>query len=165
MLIPYLRGFGALELSVGLGTILLAIWLALSIWAYRDMRRRSRSRWLAVAALLLVLLLPLAGLIIYLLLRPRETLVSRYERTLQQEVWLQQIESQPACPGCGRVVAANWLLCPECHVTLRRPCPQCGTLLELHWHLCPVCAHVVEMTLEGASEERAISLAPGINPV
>lgn len=131
------------ELSLALGLMALALMLALSIWAYRDMRRRSRSLGWAIAVFLLVLLLPIAGIIIYLLLRPSETLMAQYERALSQEVLLQQIETAATCPGCARAVQPNWIVCPECHVSLRRQCTHCGTALELHWQICPVCARVV----------------------
>lgn len=143
MVVPTPLSIGTLELSIGLGIGLALVWLALGVWAYRDMRRRSRSVGWSIAALVLVLVLPVVGPIIYLLLRPPETLLQRYDRTLQQEVLLQQIEAVPICPGCARPVEAHWLVCPECHVTLRRACPHCGEVLGLDWQLCPACAHMV----------------------
>lgn len=145
MLNPLFFGRGALEPGIGLGIVLFLVWLSVGIWAYRDMRHRSRSGGPAILVLLMVFLLPVAGLVIYLLLRPRETLMARYDQSLRQEALLQQIESGTSCPGCARPVAANWLVCPECHVTLRRPCQHCGTPLEMHWLLCPVCAHMVDV--------------------
>lgn len=126
------------------GGVLLLLWLALVVWAFRDNRARSRSNWSAVLTVLLVLLVPVIGLVIYLLLRPRETLSESYDRALEQEALLQQIEDKPACPTCSRPTQANWFLCPSCHTHLRQPCPVCNSPLELHWDICPYCGYLFE---------------------
>jgi hypothetical protein len=126
------------------GGLLLALWLAVVVWAYRDVRARSRSTAAAVLTVLLVLLLPVVGLVIYLLLRPRETLAVAYDRALEQEALLQQIEERPICPTCARPTQPNWFLCPACHTHLRQPCPTCNSPLELHWDICPYCGHLFE---------------------
>ena len=80
------------------------------------------------------------GIIIYVLLRPQETLTEAYERSLEEEALLQNIEERPICPGCGRPVKDGWQVCPYCHTKLKKPCAHCGELLELPWNLCPYCA-------------------------
>jgi RNA polymerase subunit RPABC4/transcription elongation factor Spt4 len=123
-----------------LGIIAAAFWLALIIWTYRDMRSRSRDSMAQLLAALLVAILTLPGLLIYLLIRPRETLSEAYERSLEEEALLQEIEEKPVCPGCGQRVKENWQVCPSCHTRLKKVCPTCGNLLELQWNLCPHCA-------------------------
>lgn len=129
-----------LGISVYVGMVLAAFWLAMIIWAYRDMRARSRDRLatLVVAAMVAVLTVP--GLLIYLLLRPRETLSEAYERSLEEEALLQEIEEKPTCPGCKQRVQDDWQVCPACHTRLKKPCIRCGQTLELAWNLCPYCA-------------------------
>jgi RNA polymerase subunit RPABC4/transcription elongation factor Spt4 len=124
-----------------LGALLAAVWLSLVIWTFRDMRSRSRDPFAQLLAALVVALLPGAGLVVYLILRPPETLAEAYERALEEEALLQEIEERPACPGCSRTVAANWLLCPHCHTRLRKVCPDCNALMELQWNLCPYCGN------------------------
>jgi len=136
-----LQTYLTLVLSIA-GGLLLALWLAVIIWAYRDIRARSRSGGAAFFTILLVALLPVVGLIIYLLLRPRETLNQAYDRALEQEALLQQIEEQPVCPTCARPTQSNWFLCPTCHTHLRQPCPVCNSPLELHWDICPYCGYL-----------------------
>ena len=126
------------------GGLLLALWLAVVVWAVRDVRARSRATAAAVFTALLVLLLPVVGLVIYLLLRPRETLVQAYDRALEQEALLQQIETKPVCPTCARLTEPTWFLCPTCHTHLRQPCPVCNSPLELHWDICPYCGYLFE---------------------
>jgi RNA polymerase subunit RPABC4/transcription elongation factor Spt4 len=124
-----------------IGALLAAIWLSMIIWTFRDMRARSRDPFAQILATLVVALLPGVGLLVYLILRPPETLAEAYERALEEEALLQEIEERPACPGCSRTVDRNWLLCPHCHTRLRKACPDCNALMDLHWNLCPYCGN------------------------
>ncbi|HVU09972.1 MAG TPA: zinc ribbon domain-containing protein, partial [Phototrophicaceae bacterium] len=125
------------------GMILAAFWLAMIIWTFRDMRARSRDVLAQIVVALMVALLTLPGLLIYLLLRPRETLSEAYERSLEEEALLQEIEEKPVCPGCKQRVQEEWQACPNCHTRLKRPCTRCGRMLDLSWDLCPYCATAV----------------------
>jgi hypothetical protein len=133
--------------------ILLLLWLAVVIWSFRDIRSRTRSTLSAIITVILVMLLPILGLVIYLLLRPRETLVATYERALEQEALLQQIEQKPICPTCSRPTQVDWFLCPACHTHLRQPCPACHSPLELYWDICPYCGYLFPPEGEQKSEE------------
>jgi RNA polymerase subunit RPABC4/transcription elongation factor Spt4 len=126
-----LSGFGAAFLA--------ALWLSLIIWTYRDIRSRARDALSHVLATFVVALLNLPGIIIYLILRPRNTLEEEYQRTLEEEALLATIEDQPICPGCERRVKDDWQVCPNCHTKLRKTCQQCGRLMDLPWNICPFC--------------------------
>lgn len=121
------------------GMILAAFWLAMIIWTYRDMRARSRDTLAQIVVSVMVALLTLPGLLIYLFLRPRETLSEAYERSLEEEALLQEIEDKPVCPGCKQRVQDEWQACPYCHTRLKRACTRCGRMLDLTWDLCPYC--------------------------
>jgi hypothetical protein len=122
------------------GLIVVALWVAIVVWAYRDMRARSRDTIVQIFVGLMVAVLTLPGFLIYLFLRPRETLSEAYERSLEEEALLQEIEEKPSCPGCGQRVEASWQACPNCHTRLKKSCIACRNLLELSWNLCPFCA-------------------------
>ena len=143
ILIDTLQTYLTILLGVA-GGLVLALWLAVVIWAYRDVCARSRSSAAVALTVLLVALLPIIGLVIYLLLRPRETLTEAYDRALEQEALLQQIEDKPVCPTCARPTERAWFLCPTCHTHLRQPCPNCRSPLELHWDICPYCGYLFE---------------------
>lgn len=125
--------------------IVVILWLSIVIWAFRDIRSRSRSTVAAILTLLVVAIMPIVGLVIYLLLRPRLTLEAAYDRALEQEALLQQIEEKPVCPTCSRPTQTNWYLCPSCHTHLRHPCPTCRSPLEMHWDICPYCGHLFDV--------------------
>lgn len=130
----------ALQVIVALcaGTTL-AFWLAMVIWTWRDIRARSRDIFAALLAVLLVAVFPLIGLLLYLLLRPKQTLAEAYDRALEEEALLRNIEEQLVCPNCQRAVDREWRYCAYCHTQIKKDCPACGRLLELGWSLCPYC--------------------------
>lgn len=121
--------------------LLLALWLSLVIWAYRDMRLRSRDPFAYFLAALVVAVLPIVGILVYLILRPPQTLAQAYQQMLEEEALLQEIENRPVCPGCSRTVDKNWLVCAYCHTRLKKACPDCNSLMELQWTLCPFCGN------------------------
>lgn len=118
---------------------LVALWLSLIIWTYRDIRSRARDPLLRFLALIIVALLFLPGIVVYLILRPPRTLEEEYQHTLEEEALLQSIEDIPLCPGCGRRTKDTWTVCPNCHTKLKKPCHHCRKLMELSWNLCPYC--------------------------
>ena len=122
------------------GALLAAFWLSLVIWAFRDMRLRSRDPFAQILAAILVAALPFVGIFIYLILRPPETLAERYERALEEEALLQEIEERPRCFNCSRMIEGEWVVCPKCQVELKKQCPSCYSLLDLGWKVCPMCA-------------------------
>jgi RNA polymerase subunit RPABC4/transcription elongation factor Spt4 len=121
------------------GAFLAALWIALVIWTYRDIRGRSRDRLVQILTTLLVAVLNLPGVLVYLILRPQRTLEEEYQHTLEEEALLQALEDLPLCPGCERRVKDDWQVCPNCHTKLKKACHQCGKLMELPWNLCPYC--------------------------
>lgn len=130
----------AARLSVTIIVAYLAvIWVALVFWTYRDIRNRSRDPIIQLASVLLVLVFTFPGHWVYLILRPRQTLVEAYERSLEEEALLQELEDQRACPTCKRRVQDDYLVCPSCGVQLKEPCRQCTKPLSYAWMLCPYC--------------------------
>lgn len=126
------------------GAFLAALWLALVIWTWRDIRNRARDPLAQALAVLVVAALNLPGVLVYLILRPSRTLEEEYQRTLEEEALLASIEDQALCPGCERRVKDDWQVCPNCHTKLKKSCQFCGRLMELPWNICPYCATPVE---------------------
>ena len=127
-------------LSAFVGAFVVALWISLVIWTFRDMRARSRDAFAQLLAAVMVFVLGPVGIILYMLLRPRETLAEKYERSLEEEALLQDIEERQICPGCKQPIDTDYRLCPICHTRLRQPCVQCGRLIHPRWDLCPYCA-------------------------
>ena len=155
-LLLVLTGFG--------GAFIVALWIALVIWTYRDIRARARDPLVQILSALLVAALNLPGVLVYLILRPQRTLEEEYQRTLEEEALLQALEDLPLCPGCERRVKDDWQVCPNCHTRLKKSCNECGRLMELPWNLCPYCGtpapglrHETAISMEEALKELGIS--------
>lgn len=122
-----------------LGTFLVMLWLATLYWTYRDIRQRTRDWILQGFSVALVVFLFPAGLVIYMILRPRYTLAELYERSLEEEALLQDLEDQKACPTCRRRVKDDFLVCPSCRTQLKELCRSCQRPLSYAWNACPYC--------------------------
>ena len=118
-----------------MGAFMVALWLSMIIWTFKDVRSRSRDVFAILLATLMVVIFGPLGLLLYFLLRPPTTLAEQYERALEEEALLQDLEERPRCPGCSRQVDEAWILCPDCHTTLKKICPKCENSLNLQWNI------------------------------
>jgi RNA polymerase subunit RPABC4/transcription elongation factor Spt4 len=118
----------------------LALWFSIIVWTFMDIRSRSRDKMVWVFATVLVFLFNVFGLVVYLILRPHETLMQAYERSLEEEALLQEIEERPICPNCRHRVEHDYRICPNCLNKLKDVCRNCDRLVELDWTICPYCA-------------------------
>ncbi len=122
-----------------LGAFLFAFWVAMGIWTFNDIRSRKRD-WLSILlAVLLVMAFPIIGLVLYTMIRPKETLAEVYDRALEEEALLRELEVTLACPTCGVPVKENWVYCPSCHNQLQHSCPSCSKLVRNEWEICVYC--------------------------
>ena len=146
-----------LILTAFAAAFLVALWISLVVWTYRDVRARTRDPLVQTLAALLVAVLNLPGVLVYLILRPPRTLEEEYQRTLEEEALLQALEDLPLCPGCERRVKEDWQICPNCHTKLKKTCHNCSKFMELSWNICPFCGTPAPvMRLESTSLDDAL---------
>ena len=134
-----LVGVGLEWIVAVFGGLIVAFWVGIVVWTWRDIRARSADFFAALLAILLTALFGIVGVLLYLLLRPKHTLAEQYDRALEEEALLREIEQAKNCQKCGRSVEVVWQFCPYCETELRHPCSQCNHLLEPEWKRCPHC--------------------------
>lgn len=117
----------------------LALWFAMVLWTYRDAKARTVNQQAQAGAVALVALANVPGLLLYLALRPPDQLAESFNRQLEAEAFLHEIEKADACPSCGRSIAEAFVACPYCRARLQEPCAACGRNLRNGWTLCPYC--------------------------
>jgi len=135
------------------GAYLLALWFALVVWTYRDITSRSTNAFTQIFSTLVVVLFFVPGAIIYLILRPRETLDESFQRSMEEEYLLQDLDDYPLCPACRRAVRDDFVFCPHCSTELRHACTTCHRLVDMRWEVCPYCGSDQSIELEPEPRE------------
>ncbi len=75
------------------------LWLAIIIWVMRDAISRSKSLIFQVFAILLNILFPILGILLYLIIRPSKTSLERYYEELEHRLILESIGEQEKAPS------------------------------------------------------------------
>jgi hypothetical protein len=147
-MISFLVGFpgGSLESTLKLGAIILlsyalVLWLSAIVWVYRDAKNRTADQTSQMIAVLLVAVFNVPGLIVYLVIRPQATMADAYERSLETEAVLHELQlTANSCQTCRRPIDDDFNVCPHCRTVLREGCRSCGRAIRTSWLTCPYCA-------------------------
>ncbi|MCW2920557.1 MAG: hypothetical protein JWL76_431 [Thermoleophilia bacterium] len=127
------------DLAKSMGAILgLAFFVAIVIWTYKDARKRTDDP-IMVATFTAISMLPLFGVLIYMLVRPSEYMADVRERELEIRALERQLGRQERCPYCKSHIEGDYLSCPVCTTKLRQSCSGCDKPLDPRWVMCPFC--------------------------
>ncbi len=75
------------------GSAAALLYFSLLVWTARDVAARTRDSLVRLAAVALVLVLNVLGLVVYLLLRPQETITEHYEKELIEEILAREVSN------------------------------------------------------------------------
>ena len=129
------------------GAYLVLVWLASALWAFVDMRRRTRNPIPAYGSAALIILaspvLFLPALLVHRIVRPAEFTSERRVSHLR-EAALEAETMSARCPDCRRVVEEEWLICPACRRALGHRCHACGGTVGLEWPVCAWCGEELD---------------------
>src|SRR5512142_785004 len=84
---------------IALGAYFVIFWFAMVVWTFQDIRRRTHDWMMQMLSVLMVLVFHIAGLIVYLIIRPQDTLAMVEGRAVEEEALLQSMEAKLACPN------------------------------------------------------------------
>ncbi len=120
--------------------VLVALWLALVYWTYKDAKRRISDPLMIGIAVATSFIFPYLGTLFYVILRPPEYLEDVVERELEiQARKLEVATNTPRCPSCQMPVRDDYLVCPNCRQNLKVACKSCGKPIDPAWRACPFC--------------------------
>ncbi len=132
--------FGTVKLAV-LGYFAL-LWLAVIIWVTKDALQRSSSILFQAFSILLNIIVPILGVLLYLIIRPGKTRMERYYEELERNMLEgENAVEQHACDKCLTPVDKDYGFCPNCGEGLKKACSKCKKTFPNVWHICPFCGN------------------------
>src|SRR5258708_39540101 len=94
---------------------LIAFWLAVGYWVYKDAKRRIEDPVLIATAVAIGLVIPYIGALVYMLFRPPEYLEDVRERELEIKAMEERIVAgAQRCPVCHAEAHPGHLFSPPC---------------------------------------------------
>jgi hypothetical protein len=125
-----------------------ALWFATAYWTYADARRRMVDPVLIGSAFAGAAIFPFVGALVYMIVRPPESLEDARERELEMQAAEARLYETGLmlCPGCDAAIEREFLVCPGCSRRLKDPCRACKRPLEPAWRVCPYCEADVRPT-------------------
>lgn len=138
-----------------LAVYILILWLAVVAWALKDITTRSNNFLVIILTVLLVTIGNIPGLVLYLLLRPSQTI----EEGQNKELFYSSIVDKKisACDNCECLVRTDYKFCPECGHALMLQCQVCHRQINPTWKYCVYCD--TKLAPNTIGESAALSLA------
>jgi len=135
-----------------LAIILIMFWLIMIGWVWIDSGERTSKGLARFGYLLLILFLNIPGLIIYLIVRPSETIEEIYWADLERRYLKYETAELGDCPKCGYQLLPGFVFCTNCGHRIKRKCPKCGVLVNKDHKYCEFCG--IQIRTRVATKEK-----------
>lgn len=128
----------------GLLIYLGALWLFIVLFVGRDIIHRTNNIFFQIAVILLNMVLPIFGLLLYLIIRPSKTLLEQYSEEMEVQFLSEQAQEKEKCYQCETPLHADFLFCPVCATKIKTTCHSCGKRYFHEYQVCPYCGKRAE---------------------
>lgn len=135
------------------GAISLIFWLVVTSWIWVDSDERTTNKWMRIFYVLIGLI-PVVGWIIYLIVRPSETIDEIYWGDLERRYLKYEAKELGDCPRCGTQLFPGFIFCPNCKKRIKRKCSDCGVYIDLEYKYCTNCGNKMQKV---AVKEKEVS--------
>jgi len=135
------------------GIALGAFWIVVLYWVWLDSGDRTTKKTTRIAYVFLVLFLFVVGLIIYLLIRPSQTIEEIYWADLERRYLKYETAELGDCPKCGTQLYPGFTFCPNCRYVLKMKCSNCELEMDKQYKYCPSCGNQMLGRTEPVEEE------------
>ncbi len=135
------------------------VWILVLAWVWTDISARTENWFLRILCMVIVSVLSFPGLIIYILIRPKDTVEEIFWSDLERRYLLYETDGLEDCEVCGYSLTPDYIHCPNCGETLKRYCEECEVYVKKEFNYCPFCAgKMVEgMSLSGNEKVKDLS--------
>lgn len=141
-----LEGIGNVDFtSVGkyflIGFVL--FWFAIVWWVWFDASERTTKIWAKIASVILVAVFNIFGLIIYLVIRPDQTIEGTYWEDLERRYMKYETSELGDCPQCNAQLLPGFIFCSNCGYELKVKCSNCEVFVDRNYKFCPFCSNQI----------------------
>jgi hypothetical protein len=137
---------------------LLVFWIVVLYWVWLDSGERTSKTFVRLLYVVLVALLNIIGWIIYLIIRPSQTIEEIYWSDLERRYLKYETAELGDCVKCGRQLYPGYTFCPHCRQKIKIKCPSCKVNIDRKSKFCPHCGSNVKkrMTPEQESPTKEV---------
>ncbi len=118
-------------------------WFAIVWWVWFDASERTTKIWAKIASVVLVAVFNVFGLIIYLIVRPDQTIEGTYWEDLERRYMKYETSELGDCPQCGAQLYPGFIYCSNCGYELKVKCDKCDVFIDKNCKHCPFCGNQV----------------------
>jgi len=118
---------------------LVVFWFVVLYWVWLDSGERTSNKAVRISYVILVVVLNVVGLLIYLIIRPSQTIEEIYWADLERRYLKYETADLGDCPKCGSQLFPGYTYCPNCRYKLRIKCPRCNMYVDKKNKFCPHC--------------------------
>jgi len=118
---------------------LVVFWFVVLYWVWLDSGERTSNRTVRVSYVILVAVLNVVGLLIYLIIRPSQTIEEIYWADLERRYLKYETAELGDCPKCGSQLFPGYTYCPDCRYKLKTKCPRCKVYVDKKNKFCHHC--------------------------
>ncbi|MCK9369011.1 zinc ribbon domain-containing protein [Candidatus Dojkabacteria bacterium] len=156
--------------------LFIVFWIFVLGWVWIDSGERTTNKMTRLVGVILVAVLNIIGLIIYLIVRPKQTIQELYWADLERRYLKYETAELGDCPNCGFSLQPGFNICPKCKYEIKINCKGCQMWIDKTYTYCPFCAKATRQVEEGEeviasneemeeeinkSKEEAISVVTG----
>ena len=127
--------------SIILGMVLILFWLVMIGWVWIDSGERTSKNSIRLIYLFLIVFLNIPGLVIYLIVRPSETIEQIYWADLERRYLKYETSDLGDCSKCGHQLLPGFVFCSNCGNEIKLRCPKCGVLMSKDFKFCSNCGN------------------------
>ena len=157
-LLNLLNGVGQINFQIVSKLFILVFvvfWIVVLDWVWMDSGERTTNKKARIIYVLLVLFLNIFGWIIYLIIRPSQTIEQIYWADLERRYLKYETAELGDCAKCGAQLYPGYTFCPKCGLEIKKKCKACGMYIEKDSEYCAFCGQKVSS--EVVVEEQAPS--------
>lgn len=141
-LLNLLSGVGEINFQLVwklLAAAFVIFWIVVLDWVWLDAGERTSNKTARVIYLLLVIFFNIFGWIMYLILRPSQTIEQIYWADLERRYLKYETSELGDCVKCGTQLYPGYTFCPTCGLDIKIKCRACNVYIEKNSEYCPYC--------------------------